>query len=78
MVRRRDCGAQAMAIVPERDCLSVDEARSAFFDLDEDALCDIYSAAGRLAAVSPFFDEPRDLIDEALMAALEGDRRIPR
>lgn len=67
-----------MPIVLERECLSTDEARDVFAELDDDALGDIHAAAGRLVAASPFFDEPRDLSDEALAAILDGRRRIPR
>lgn len=74
----RYCEARVMTIMLERECLSVDEARSAFLDLDDDALCDIYSAAGRLTAASPFFDEPSDLVHQTLRAILDSNRRVPR
>ncbi len=63
---------------PDRDVLSVDEVQDSIYGLDEEAHLLIGRAAGRLVAVSPFFDEPSDLINEALVALLEGRRRIPR
>lgn len=66
-----------MPAVLERSILSVDEASEAFRALNDDELCDIYAAAGRLVALSPFFDSPPDLVDEALVAVLDGHRLIP-
>lgn len=68
----------AMARSPDRDVLSVDEVQDVFFELDEDAHLLIGRAAARLVALSSGFDQPSDLIHEALVAILSGRRTIPR
>lgn len=65
------------ATVRGRDHLSIDEARDALYSLEEDALCDVHSAAGRLAATTPSLG-PQDLINQAVMLILDGRRHVPR